>query len=272
MRRVPRRHRNSRGFTVIELLVAAAIMTVLLGMVLSIVSTMMENWNRAADRARLRAQTQSALERIASELEAGLISETHPGSWAFTRIAGATDLETKWTVAAVVPFANSEWRLVWYGIPANAPSHPFLSEAVPGLFRQELSAEDTWNDYLGGSNGEPESLADFTDAPTVDDILLPGVVSLEITPYVEDASSGKWAPLTGLSSPVSFPFTMQNGTVVSAPAALDVSLRVMTPEGVAELERQQSGAADAQSGFDRRAWIEAHSEVFVRRLVLANRR
>jgi type II secretory pathway pseudopilin PulG len=272
-----RTRRRSSGFTVIELLVAAAIMTVLLGMVLTIVSTMMENWNRAADRARLRSQAQAALERVALELESGLVVAEHPGAWAFQSSAGATNFENSASIAAIVPSEAGAWQLVWYGVPVDPPAHALLSDAVPGLFRQTVDPATTAQDYFGVGGAVANAVADFAGSPVADDILLQGVVAMKVTLWAPDESGEllPWEELTGAVMPetLSFPLavTSRGGTELNyaAPSVIEVSLRVMTPEGAAELERQSAGGPDALSNFDRAAWIEAHSEVFLRRITLA---
>lgn len=70
MRAPPRSRRAERGFTLIEALVALALMGLILGSLASVTGQWLRNWNRGIIRAQRNEQVAVALDRLAADLSA----------------------------------------------------------------------------------------------------------------------------------------------------------------------------------------------------------
>ncbi len=101
--------RRPGGFTLLELLVAASITVILAGLVLSVVSAALANWNRTAGRLGAAAQARVALDQLTQDLQ-GALAGSDGGVWLAAAVLPDTRLSGRWQAAAVPGHAK----------PANA--------------------------------------------------------------------------------------------------------------------------------------------------------
>ncbi|TAG09161.1 MAG: type II secretion system protein [Verrucomicrobia bacterium] len=66
---IPQKISRSRGFTVVELIVAMAVTTVIVSVLVSITSIALESWNRGRSELRSAAQAKAIIDTMAKDLE-----------------------------------------------------------------------------------------------------------------------------------------------------------------------------------------------------------
>lgn len=64
---------NSRGFTLIEIMIATVIMVLMVGLVIQITSEMLKTWNRSSGKLSAAAEARVALEILSADLEGALM-------------------------------------------------------------------------------------------------------------------------------------------------------------------------------------------------------
>ena len=79
---------KKRGFTLIEILVATAIMVVMTGMVIQITSQVLNVWNRSSGRLSANAQARIAMELLTNDLETAVL-RNNGQQW--LRVEGGSD-------------------------------------------------------------------------------------------------------------------------------------------------------------------------------------
>lgn len=275
-----RRPRGTRhGFTVIELLVAASIMALLLGMVLTIVNAVLGNFSRVTEVVSRRGQAEAALHRLAADLANAVQAPDTIDSWWLAEGNADAALAEGVQLAFFTQAPGGGVQAVKYRVTLPGDAGGFLSEAVPSLFRERASTEATWIDFFGAgeSADRTQTLEDFAGSSErpEDAFLLDSVVGLDVRFWAlgadgEGVIEVGFAPEEGAEA-VGLPFAdLEDASLRFArPWAVEVALRVLTRAGAEQLEAQASGVG-ALANFDAAAWVQNHSEVFSRRVVFGS--
>ncbi|MBI3925992.1 MAG: hypothetical protein HY319_10665 [Armatimonadetes bacterium] len=139
--------RRALGFTLIEVLLAAALFLLTLGLVFSVLVPGMRSYSRGSDRAELQQMAALATRRILADLEAAA-----PGSVGLLSSSGAGEPEALGLVRLqdVSPAGRQVWEeqaIVYYWIPAEGnlvrklwppappqPVVPMTKERPPTIF------------------------------------------------------------------------------------------------------------------------------------------
>ncbi|MDD2765678.1 MAG: hypothetical protein PHE83_17080 [Opitutaceae bacterium] len=140
--------RWTRSFTVIELLVAAALTALLAALVLAAVSGLLNQWNRATGRLGAAAQARLVLDQLDQDLQ-GAILRTDGDVWLAVTVLPGTGLSGQWKPAAVAAQAK----------PGN--THPrTLNLAAPLLEEARFGVAGVWLRYF---TTKPDTNADAAE-------------------------------------------------------------------------------------------------------------
>jgi type II secretory pathway pseudopilin PulG len=88
------------GFTLLELLLAASLTALLAGLLLAVVSSTMDHWNRTEGRLRAAAEARLGLDLLAQDLEAAIF-RADGNVWLAATILPGTTLSGQWRSATV---------------------------------------------------------------------------------------------------------------------------------------------------------------------------
>lgn len=83
--------KNGRGFTIIELLVAMAITTLIVTVLISVTSLALETWNRSRSEIRAARQAKAMIETMSADFESMVSREGNNMEWLFARTAVPND-------------------------------------------------------------------------------------------------------------------------------------------------------------------------------------
>jgi type II secretory pathway pseudopilin PulG len=92
---------NSRhdGFTLLELLLAASLTALLAGLLLAVVASTMDHWDRSAGRLRVTAEARLGLDQIEQDLQAAIF-RANGNVWLAATVLPGTTLSGQWRSAA----------------------------------------------------------------------------------------------------------------------------------------------------------------------------
>jgi type II secretory pathway pseudopilin PulG len=120
------------GFTLVELLVAAAITVMLAGLMLAAVSALLRQWNRAAGRLGAAVQARLALDQLAGDLQ-GAWYRADGNVWLAATILPDTGCSGRWQPAAAAA----------QGKPGNTHART-LRLATPSLAEARCGVAGVW--------------------------------------------------------------------------------------------------------------------------------
>jgi len=142
--------RAQRSFTLVELLVAAAITVLLAGLMLAAVSTLLRQWNLTAGRLAGAVQARLALDQLAQDLE-GALFRADGNVWLAATVLPDTGRSGRWQAAAVAA----------QGKPGN--SHPrTLALAAPSLTDARGGVAGVWLRFFTTKPDTNASVADLS--------------------------------------------------------------------------------------------------------------
>jgi prepilin-type N-terminal cleavage/methylation domain-containing protein len=101
-----------RGFTLLELLVAAAITVVLAGLMLALVTRMLNQWSQTTGRLEVAAEARLVLDQLEQDLQ-GAIFRADGNVWLAATVLPGTTLSGTWKPAAISTHAK----------PGNSHAH-----------------------------------------------------------------------------------------------------------------------------------------------------
>jgi len=232
-----------QGFTILEILVAASIMTGLIVVVLSLTSTVLTSWNRSADALARERQARLAMDYLVRDLQslqvrvnqgrdmpAWAAFEGPPEASAFgtmpmtLRFFAATDdftMNTPGDLAAVS---------YWIGTDdVNGDGQP-----TSNLYRGVETPETAFRDFIlpAAAVQDWPTANRYQGGPGDATFLLGGVIDLQVSPIFA-LGSGRWEALP-TAARGRFPYTNRQVTpteVYRKPVAVEVTLSVLTTEG-----------------------------------------
>lgn len=135
--------KKSRGFTLLELLAAAAITAALTALVLTAMSDALDQWNRQAGRRGAEAAARTALDQIEQDLQ-GAIFRSDTGVWLAANVLPDTSLSGQWQPAAVPANAkpdNTNRRTLNLGAPEPADARHGVAGVWLRFFTSKQDAD-----------------------------------------------------------------------------------------------------------------------------------
>ncbi len=144
-------HQPARGFTLLELLFAAALTALLAALLLTIVSGTMDHWNRTEGRLRAAAEARLGLGQLAQDLEAAIF-RADGNVWLAVTVLPDTNQSGQWRPAAAstqgkpgnvhpgtLNLAASSWEEARFGV-AGVWLRFFTTKADSNASAAELPA------------------------------------------------------------------------------------------------------------------------------------
>lgn len=274
-------HGRRNAFTLIEIMVAAVITIIMIGLVIQITSEVLKIWNRSAGKLSANAEARIAMELLTSDLETALFvnngqqwlrveTETAVGNPIVGQTVGlklfAPALDRRDEPGNICGIA---YRLAYAPAYNNAQNSSFV------LFRDLENPGPTFENLLGsGDSGPQQSLTgDFwAEAETLnpDNYLAGNIVDFKIYIYGED-ESGEEIVLNDTDDDgeidVDYFYGGENASD-EVPTSAEIFLTVVSDEGLDILALFADPAIDGQgTGFDDvDEVILQHGEVFRRRV------
>ena len=257
------RNRRRHGFTLIEILVASAVMALLVGLVITITSQVLNVWNRSGGRLSANQEARIAMEMLTQDLETAVFrnrrSATDDSEWFFIEdsvISGSVNtvalnlfspaLDRPAGQPGDICAITYELRLVNPITGVNLPlSAAPASQVQFVLYRQLIEPQQTFDSLLGG----PITWGN----PSADDYLVGNIVEFNIRLFRANGQE-----ITNN------PFIFDGLPTTPVPAFADIKLRVLSPEG-ANILQGQGSAANLDD------IIREHATTFIRRVSFMNR-
>ena len=239
------------GFSLLELLVALAIMVVLLGLMFQVVVAVLNPWSREVDRLTAASQAGVALDVMALDLQA--LFHGSPGLGAANLIvAGEYSGPRRELFRLLKLEANGELRAVVYWLENHDPMPRRDPTGLPNLFRADLSPAETWAEGLAGGPDWLEQLPPERFLEGVDRqhaILAVDVIQFSVEVLSRPSESLELIPATR-----------------TEPIALDLGIQVISARGAAAWA-EKGGEGEVTSG-GRIELIEQFGHWFHRRVRL----
>ena len=296
-----RRHRSRRGFTLIEIMVATAVMVVLVGLVIQITSQVLNVWNRSSGRLAANAEARIAMDLLTQDLETSVL-----------RSNGQQWLRVEGPETTGGPYDDQTVALHLFSPALDRPKEDNAGNRIPGdiaaiayrlkfkesyaggedvyaLYRRIVDARTTFEDYLGspGATDSPQLAltgttgnADWSEGTVTDNdnYLASNIVEFKVLFYAEDNSGGSPAAElvnaeeSGLSLKTgSFAVGGNADTVITRPLLYaEIFLKVVSDEGLELLQRfEETGGF---GGYDNAEDIvREFGETFTRRVNFMSR-
>lgn len=194
-----------RGFTLIELMVATAIMAILVLAVMTITSHVLGTWSNASGRLGANAEARSALQYLGDDLETLVV---RPKKQTWLKVTRGTLGATGGDAPNISMITATEYRdrpttgddygnicAVNYQLafqhPITGGTTGIAPPPIAGLYRKVLSPETTFDDVLAGAVGNEtlhEQIAAHGSTALFENFLSSNVVNLSVDFYAEDLS------------------------------------------------------------------------------------
>ena len=228
--------RRRAGFTLLELVVAAALMAGLLILVFQIVSAVLNPWTRETDRVTAALQADAALDALAADLQSIAVG------------AGGTVLHIPADPASGEPLRllrrdpAGDLSVVAYWIDRWTPG---AGREVPALFAAALPPEAAWTALQAAED------SDIFDAlgtgafppPGPDTLLAVGVLNFEVIAWIREGGTTRRADPTAGTGALHFPLeTPDSGNIL--PVFLDLRLRILSNTGLDRLAALRDGSSE----------------------------
>ncbi|MCC5807562.1 MAG: hypothetical protein JJU00_14660 [Opitutales bacterium] len=230
--------RPEAGFTLLELVVAAALMAGLLILIFQIVGAVLNPWTRETDRVSAALQADAALDALAADVQSAA------GGAGRGVLVIPDDLASGAPLRILRREAGGDLSVAAYWLDTWTTG---AGDAVPSLFSAVLPPEETWTALLADSGETLEVLGsgDFPPAAT-DTLLAAGVVDFEVAAYLREGGVPvRAAPVAGDSGGLRFPRESADGGGERAmPAFLDIRLRILSNADLERLAALRAGSAE----------------------------
>lgn len=289
---------SNQAFTLIEVLVASAVMVILVGIVAFIAGRVMESWNRSSGKLSANAEARFVLDVIARDLETAVL-QTNGQQW--LRVESATlannapyDSDQSDSVLLKL-FAPALDRQSGDGICAIAyrleykPSYDGGPDTY-ALYRMVVDPETTLENYLssgyddpaadatvqGSLGGDGRAPADWSDATITDEAnyLAGNIVSFKVFLYdtasVPDPVNAN--PSTNAINADYYAFGGVSSSATPTPESTDpllyadIVLTVVTDEGMQLLNNIEQNLVSNDPGDV----VVKNSKTFVRRVCFSS--
>lgn len=266
------------GFTLVEILVATAVLVLLAGLVVQITTRVLEVWSRSSGKLSANAEARVAMDLLTRDLEAAFfrndglqwlrveaIAEGTGGPYDGETVAlkfftPALDRDGPGELCAVA------YRLAFKQAYENGPE-------VYALYRSLARPDDTFNDLMGrrADGSDPQLSLDEATAPAFwnaasieaeENFLASNVVGFRIRVYEESGLGPVNEDADG--NLIDYSFGGTGGSTVS-PRALEIVLTVVSDQALKLLENVDRIPETAT------AIIREHGETYIRRVALIGR-
>lgn len=288
MQQNPRKRR--KAFTLIEIMVAAAITIIMIGLVIQITSEVLKIWNRSVGKLSANAEARVAMELLTSDLETALLVNNGQ-QWIRVEQEVGDDPITvglKLFSPALDRPSDEPGNIcaIAYRL-AKAPAYQNASIDTYVLFRDLEGPVDTFNNLLGPNpdNSQLELTGDDFWAPSntiyPDNYLAGNIYSFKIYVYGVDETTGEEIVLNAtnggefVTNDIDFDGVINedyayggNNSNDELPTSAEIFLTVVSDEGMSIIELFDDPEINgAGTGYaDKDEVLREHAEVFKRRV------
>ncbi len=293
------RTKAKRAFTLIEIMVATAIMIIMVGMVIQITSEVLKVWNRSTDKLASNAQARIAMELLTSDIETAVLRNNELRWMESTQEAVPNPLSVPtlqttrlhlFAPALDRPQTDASGDLIGgdlcaisyelaYQDPVEGPDSP--EDYIFALYRRVIDSRTTFEDLMGDPVQNTFPWAASAVSPTSGHVpeypvttdptnfLASNIIDFRVDFFYTDSTGASINAMTadelrygGTAS------TMGPGSTVNFPIAYaEITLRVLADEAMQLIRADQV----AQSGLTLEQYIEANSETYKRRVFFQSR-
>lgn len=295
-----KRRGASAGFTLLELLLAAAITAAMAAMIIAVVSGTLSLWRRTQDQVTTDAAAELVLDYLERDLETALF-RADGRTWLRCEGFDAALVRHGWLQALRMKPAVSRFTgdsalgiaAARFGCSGLCVRFFAASGGVPVAVSYQLGRRAS----NGAPTPDPESIRyslfrvtstdkatlatgydvrDYEAAmitPDPSQVIGTNVVDFGVWLYRPDAAGRLQRIFPRLETDL----THEGATADAFPTCADVMIRVLTEEGAARLSALERGLAPVPPGYAGREgewwWslAEAHSQVYVRRVIVRGR-
>lgn len=293
--RKPRRS----AFTLIEIMVATAVMVILVGLVIQITNEVLKVWNRSSGKLSANSEARLAMEFLTQDLETAVFRDN---GMQWLRVEGPVDTGDA--------YANQTVALKLFAPALDRPKKDAAGNDIPGdicgiayrlafkeayedsdtkvyaLYRNIVDSRTTFNDLMGSGNQEALTIGEWSESTVINDsnYLVTNIVDFKVIVYHLDSSTtpASVKPYNGKISGDVWKVTQDyiyggdNYTDSTAtpplqvkPLYADIILTMITDEGLEILQNMEAGRAG--TGYDNAGdVVREHGQNFVRRVQFAN--
>ncbi len=260
--------KKTAGFTLIEVLFASVMMTIVAGIVLYLSSTILNSWQGATEKLTLDSEAQIVLDYMAQDLE-GAFFGNREEAWLISNKVSENSLWLRFFTPAMDRDRTNPGDLnaVSYRLlpiePINATA---TTNGLSSLYRTVIEAEKTFEDFQGKLESAAESdFLDTSDAQSIGwSFLLGNIVSMDVKYFVRNLSNNGELELEQMVGPnLRFP-----GEGVEKPAMAEISITILSTEGTRRLEAVVEGL---DSTLDVSEIINENGRTFSRQIILLGR-
>lgn len=260
------RARVRRGFTILEILVASALMVVIVGMVAGLTGAVLRSWSQGTSTLDRDAGLQSAYQFLQYDFESA-VRFPDDRTWLELEPVGDDGFSLRWIVPAKTADGLETLEVVeWALLRRDAFGRERVDEWTLFGVREELAA--TGSKYLAadGGLGTARPADDFSGASDWwRSYVLPGVHDWQCAVFVRgnrgelvDLADLGFAPLRAAGAPMRFP--LEGGVRRwPEPALVELRLRVLSADQSIRFARLQ----EEMVGFDPEAFLAREAESVV---------
>ena len=259
------------GFTVLELIIATALLAAIMVVLLLITMRVLDAWTRAMGALSTSRTVRLCLDYLARDLE-GAVFKDNGIAWLIVEpLAIGNGVEGSVWLRFFTSSSSERGGLsaVSYRLIDTNPAHPASGEGkVFGLYRTAIDGERTFDEFL--HKLDEKTPGDFLDTASAREIsssfLGANVVSFRVDFWLREQGekAGAWREFRlDPSARASFPLYENGALLYLAPDYADIYLTVLSAEGVKMHESLERGV---EIGMTRRELIERYGEVLSRRV------
>ena len=264
--------RGSRdGFTVLELIVATALLAAIMAVLLLITTRVLDAWTRAMGSLSTGRTVRMCLDYLARDLE-GAVFKDNGTAWLIVEpLSMGNGVEDSVWLRFFTSSSSERGglRAVSYRLVETNPANPASGEGkVMGLYRTAIDGERTFDEFL--HELEEKAPGEFLDTASVREVsssfLGAHVVSFRVDFWLREQSvkTGESREIRlDPSARTSFPLYENGALLYLVPDFMEIYLTVLSDEGVSLYEALERGV---EVGMTRRELIERYGEVFSQRV------
>lgn len=254
-----------RGFTLLEVVVAVAIMAILVSLLLGLASQTLTVWNRLSARLEVRSKVDWVLNLLSQDLE-GIVVFDDGREW-FRSVPspskGNAEVGDLLMFYAVIPDqrtpSGGDLCAVSYRLALGYPLGINSNRPIYGLYRTITTAEETFDGALDSELSDLESFWDAQWRSLDSENLLAGhVVDFRVIYHYSNGARSKAGTTVSLGRPA----RVHSGGATHRPIFADVSITVVADKDAERLYSFSGAKAD----FDH--FIRRYGYTFSRRVPL----
>ena len=289
----PKQRRSA--FTLIEIMVATAVMVILVGLVIQITNEVLKVWNRSSGKLSANSEARLAMEFLTQDLETAVFRDN---GMQWLRVEGPID--------AGDDYADQTVALNLFAPALDRPKTDAAGDPIPGdicgiayrlafkeayggsdtkvyaLYRNIVDSKTTFNQLMGSGNQETLTGGEWSEGTVTDEsnYLVTNIVDFKVIVYHLDTTKNpaEVATYNGAKSGDAWEVSgnyIYGGTDASLltgsqvkPLYADIMLTMITDEGLEILQNLAAGRSG--TGYtDAEDVVREHGQKFMRRVQFA---